>query len=554
MPGWAVLRPIFRHSCENPQLTKKMKAVLQAIAWEVGYKNRLVFLALGALLGLGALLAWNVVRSALGPDWATLVERIVIMTFLISVLLAFAPFTMSESSGGWRMNSMLTRWFALPMPTTCMVFLPLLTACLFIAGLVAAWMPVLNRIAPGLDGPYFIAVLASGQIALSALAWTVPRKPMQFWIGAGILFPVILLLALGPQDSPNTEHFRKGALIPFGYIAVMLCAYTWFAAGRNRCGAWSGEVPFSKFRTIFRFARVSTNRRPYKSAALAMFRTECMPNLVLLTLSWFALVLAVYLWISFVLRESRPDYAFSWRVLPLLGLAMLPILGIVWMAVWSLFTAGDPTAVFRSRLSSFRATLPVSSGFMAGQKLLQLFVGWLVIWLPLALISFAYTAEITGIPTESRDYIQAGLARFMAVGAFLVVGALPLLLLGRFEGFGNFLLVAVCAWALCWAMTSQFRVEPGEQPGWRLNLLIAALSLKFIGALSGTCVGLRQGHTTWRFPVVLYACWILVASGILWGLPLIKFSGWYMALATILLLPLARLAWCPVALAKNRHR
>jgi hypothetical protein len=191
---------------------------------------------------------------------------------------------------------------------------------------------------------------------------------------------------------------------------------------------------------------------------------------------------------------------------------------------------------------------------MAGQKVLQLFVGWLVIWLPLALISFAYSAEITGIPTESRDYIQAGLARFMAVGAFLVVGALPLLLLGRFEGFGNLLLAAVCTWALCWAMATQFKIEPGEQPGWRLNLLIAVLFLKFITALFGTYLGFRQGHTTWRFPVVLYACWILVASGLLWGLPLIKFSGWYMALTTILLLPLARLAWCPVALAKNRHR
>lgn len=73
----------------------------------------------------------------------------------------------------------------------------------------------------------------------------------------------------------------------------------------------------------------------------------------------------------------------------------------------------------------------------------------------------------------------------MAVGAFLLVGALPFLLLGRFEGFGNFLLAAVCTWALCWGITAQFHVEQGEQPGWRSTFLIVALSVKCLTALFG---------------------------------------------------------------------
>lgn len=142
----------------------------------------------------------------------------------------------------------------------------------------------------------------------------------------------------------------------------------------------------------------------------------------------------------------------------------------------------------------------------------------------------------------------------MAVGAFLLVGALPFLLLGRFEGFGNFLLAAVCTWALCWGITAQFHVEQGEQPGWRSTFLIVALSVKCLTALFGAYVGLRQGHTTWRFPIVLIGTWLLIAAALLWGLPTLRVSGWYAGLTTILLIPLARLAWCPVALASNRHR
>jgi hypothetical protein len=532
-----------------------MKAALNAVIWEIFWKNRVVFPALLALLGAGAVSAWTASQAPAGAAWLAPARTLAIMAFLTSVLVGFAPFTLMESSGGWRMNSMITRWFALPMRTAHMVFLPLLAACGFLCLLVLAWKPVLDRLAPGLDAAYSMAVLVVGQMAVNALAWTVPRKPVQFWSGMAVLFPAILLLALLPQDRPHQDQFRRGLLIPLSYAAVALIAFAWVAAGRNRCGAWPGELPLDGLWRRLRGGSGDSGGSPYHGPLTAMFRIDAWPNLRVLGLSWFAVVLALFICVSLEMRDSRrADLAFSLRLLPLIGMAILPVLGMIWMAVWGVLAAGEPAAMFRSRLTAFRATLPVTCGGLAGQRILMLLLGWGIIWLPLVAVSFFHNEALTGIPSENAEVVQTVLARFMAAGAWVLVGALPLFLWGRFEGLPNFLLVAVCFWGLSRGLVDYLPADATNLNGIQRAVLGGLLGVKFLAAGVALTLGIRRGHFTWRFPVWLVAGWVVVLCVLVVVLPTWKSGGLWASLRLALLLPLARLSWCPLAIAANRHR
>lgn len=530
-----------------------MKAAWNAVYWEVLRKNRLVFVALGILLTLGTALAWVSVQAPPGAEWVAAARRLTVMAFLVSILIAYAPFTLMETGGGWRMNSMVTRWFALPMRTGWMVLGPMLVGMLFLGLFVWLWMQPLRKLEPTLNGGYTMAMLTLGLVALNAWAWIVPRKPIQFWAGAGVLFPVMLIVTAAAQDRPHGAEFHAGMLVPLGTIAALLAGFAWFAAARNRCGAWPGEVPLDWLLVLLRGARVMPRTSDFRSSGKAMFATEGWPALRLLAASWLALVAVLFVYVSLVFRESRGGgaYAFSWRVLPLIGLGILPVFGILWMAVWGVFTAGEPSAVFRSRLASFRATLPVTCGQLAAQRIGVLFAGWCVVWVPLVLLSYFPDPDMmASTPAE----IQRALSRLASTGAFTLVGALPVLLLGRFEGFPNFLLASICAWAVTYGVNANLKVLPGEDPGNLWYVMGALLMAKGGVAVWAMRKALKAGHVTWRFPVGLAAGWTAALSLLTIVIPVWKEGGAWAVFSTMLFLPIARLALCPLAIAENRHR
>jgi hypothetical protein len=152
--------------------------------------------------------------------------------------MGFMPFTLMESHGSWRMNSMVTRWFSLPVRTIGLVLVPMAVAGSFLSLLICAWTPLLRMHLRAFDPAYSLVVVVAGVVAVQALAWIVPRRPAQFWPLAGFLFLAALIVALLPQGSPHWDARLPRMSLAAASLLPVLAAVALCAARRNRCGDW----------------------------------------------------------------------------------------------------------------------------------------------------------------------------------------------------------------------------------------------------------------------------------------------------------------------------
>lgn len=527
-----------------------MNAPIRALIWEQFWKNRVVFPALGLLLALGAALTY-----AQTPDvwWATHARRGTVTAFCISLLLGFAPFTLLESSQGWRMNSMITRWFVLPVRTSLLVLAPFLTACLLLAGLIWAWSPILHRLASGFDSTYFLVALLSGAAATQALAWIVPRRPTQFWPLAAIIFVVALLFAIAPQDTAPAQWTARRAEMLCVVALPIPCfaAVAFYAARRNRCGDWPGELRLAWIWLLLLGKRQFP--RQTKSPAAALFWSDTWPVARAFALSWVALALVVIGSQYVQLLMHRPGFVFDFKFFSMVALQVLPLLGVLWLAATGLFLGGEPGAGFSTQLTSFRASLPMGSGALAAQRISTALLVWMAVWVPLLVLSFWFDPELSGAGSEeaTRKMLQV-LAYLLAVSAHVLIGALPLFLWGRLEGFPNMLLCAIVTWAGAWMVAGMIWMDSATHGKW-------AAALVWLGCKLGiSCWALvkswRAGHITWRYAAGVVSGWLVVVALLTFALPVWQYQGIRGLLGMALLIPLARLALCPLALAANRSR
>ena len=238
-------------------------------------------------------------------------------------------------------------------------------------------------------------------------------------------------------------------------------------------------------------------------------------------------------------------------------LDLMPFLGVLWLAGFGLRAGCEPNAGFRTRLSSFRAVLPVTAGTLAGWRIAALMLAWSLVWLPLLGLTPFYDGELKGMPdgrtlAETLSHLRAALAWKMALSAHVLIGALPFLLRGRLEGFPVLLLTSLSCWAWTWVLAGFLGVE--EHTGWRWTMVGALLVLKGGCAIVGLASSWRTGQITWRFPVSLLGGWLLVTGSLIWWLPSWQHGGSWRAAGIALLVPLGRLAFCPWAAAANRIR
>jgi hypothetical protein len=521
-----------------------------ALIWEQVWRNRLVFPALGLLLALGAVLTFSQMpEGSSGPY----LRQAAFVAFLISLLLGYVPFALVESQQGWRMNSMVTRWFVLPVRTSLLVAVPFLVACLVLGGLIWGWSPILHRLSGGeFDTLSFLVVLVTGAAAMQALAWIVPRRPTQFWPLAGILFVLTLLFALAAQDATQRQGRNPGMYAPFAILILCFAVVACYAARRNRCGAWPGEFRVGWILELF-LGRSYRSRREPTAPAGALFWSDSWSMARAVVLSWAMLALLVMglFWTQSLVQ--RPGIPLSFGLFCVAALQTLPIVGLLWLAAAGLFLGTEPGAGFRTRLTSFRATLPVSAGSLAGPRLATALVVWLGIWIPLlALVPF-YTPELAGSPNpDATRELLFVITILMAVSAHVLIGAMPLFLWGRLDGFANLLLCGVVSWGSARWLYGITRSDPSGLEPW-LGPSIW-LGLKLAVCVWALIRAGRAGHITWRFAVGLIVGWMALVTLLTVALPTWEHRGLHGALIIALFIPLARPALCPLALAANRSR
>jgi hypothetical protein len=531
-----------------------MKTPVRALLWEVVWKNRVIYPALLVLLAFGAVSAFLLSGAQPQDTWANQLRGAAFFAFLASLLLGYAPFTLMESNAGWRMNSMTTRWFIRPLRTSALVMIPLVLACGFIILLVGAWAPWLHWIARELDLVYMGLVSIWGVVMLQALAWTIPRKPSQYWVLAALIFLMVLFLMVGPQDQPRWEARRGWWLNVLAGSTLVPAVYSFYAAARNRRGDWLGEIP--SFRSWFWYGGSRGRMWSLKTPTSALFWSDARPLLRAFGWSWTGMVLLLAGWVWFSLSMRNANVRWDWRLVSFAALDLLPPMLVLWMAGCGLYAGGEPNAGFHTQLSSFRGTHPVTAGGLAGVRIAPLFVAWLLAWLLLLVITPWYNGELKGIPERSAQEmllnLRVALAWKMAISAHVGVGALPLFLAGRLQGFPNLLVVALLSWAWTWVLMIFLNVE--GDPGWRWGVLLMLLGLKLAVAASALVRGCRTAQITWRFAACLLTGWLIIATVVIYVLPVYASGGAWAASGLALTLPLARLAACPLAMAANRHR
>jgi hypothetical protein len=530
-----------------------MKNSIQTLLWELTWKNRVVFPVLAFLLVVSGILSFALGQAQPNVWWRNLAINVMLMSFAVSIGLGYALFSLMENHHGWRMNSMITRWFVLPVSTTVLVLLPFMSAIVFMTALAGLWVWLLGRLAEGFDFVYFLLTLVLGVVVMQALAWTVPRRPGQFWTCFLVIVVTSIFMGVAPQEHRDWA-FRRSHWIRNMAIAIpVLALYAWYAAKRLRCGDWAGELPFGMIGRAFAWR--STRKRDFASATGALFWSDALPSLRNFSLSWLAVALGILGYVLMVFHRFRPEAGLSPKMLAFVAIDMLPLFGMFWLAVFGLLVGCEPAMGFRTRMSFYRSTLPLSAGQLAGHRIATLVIAWLMLWLPLMAFAPWYSAEFRGVTGPNPETtVMVDFAWRMALSAQLVAGALPIFLLGRLEGFPNLLLASISAWAVTWLMTGAFKPDPSHP----VQNPVAFISLMLV--LKAACTswalwrGQRQGHISWRFAVGLIAGWAITVSVLVWVFPSWRTEGYYRALLIALMIPLARLALCPLAVAANRHR
>ncbi len=509
-----------------------------------------MFPVLVLLLVLGGGLTWLLAGADPEAGWLRPARRTMLIAFFTSVLLSLAPFTLMESHHGWRMNSMVTRWFVLPVPTSLLVLIPFVAACASVTVFVGIWMLYFNRLFPGLDFLHVFLALLLGVAVMQALAWILPRRPSQFWPLLALWFVGLLMLTVLPLDSPAWEPQRRALRLGAPIAIPLLGGIAYAAARLNRCGRWPGELPLGNL--VSWLLRGQPALPAVKTPAAALFWSDVVPVVRSFAATWWCLVLLLTVLQASMLAARSPAQAMNPAIILQVAAVLMPSLGVLWLTVGGLFLGGEPGTGFRTALSPFRGVRPVSAGTLVTQRVLAAIGLWLLVWIPWLLLHGVQVRLHPQWAAIDLPDLHAAAGRLMAISAHSLVGALPLFLWGRLDGFPNMLLAAMVAWAATWGLASAFPPPTGDALAWRpLGVLLVA---KFGLGLAALLGARRAGHTSWRYGGGLILGWLCALGLLVWALPTWDRQGWW-GLATIaLFLPFARLALAPLALAANRHR
>jgi len=462
------------------------------------------------------------------------------------------------------------RLFVLPVRTSVLIAGPMIQGVLLAVGLWLAWDRLVLRPA-GVELPTWWMPLIAAIVATSqALAWLPFGIPflrilvMVAALTALIRAPAILEL-VGGADYADPEA-RASALAAVA-LSVISLSFVAALAGVGR--ARRGDSPQWYARpSAASVPSASHTDRPFSSAARAQlwYEWRARGRGLCLILGLTAAALAVLGALVERDPERQTNYGFVFLLLP-----------IILAAAWGPY-AGTAGAAARERggLSPFAATRPLSNTTFVAIKFRAAGLAALAAW-AVVLISLALWWTYTGRPPELRSawdraVERYGLARSVVGCAFAAAAAVLLtwraLVVGLCSGLTGRQWIVPAQIILGFLVFlqgmyewSMWNADPARRD--RILALLpwfgAALVLVKFAAVACLAASLRRRDLIDRPTLArLFALWLLAALAIvsllLWLLSAAEAPPESIALAVLLVLPLARPLAAPLAFAWNRHR
>lgn len=525
---------------------------VRALLWEILWKNRIVAPALAGLFGIGVWMISAAIQahSAGLPEQASYYPRsIAMMAFVTSLLLIYAPFTLMEGQSGWRMNSMTSRWFVLPIRTWILVAVPFLLGYACVAIIAGAWWLPLKKYIPLEDFECVLALLCAMMGVVQAVAWATPGKPRQFWICIVLVGYAFLWFVFVRYLHAGIEFNRNQVLTNAMLAIISTWAFAYGFGILTRRGIWPGYFKVPPISSLLPWKRRIPRR--LGGAQSALYWSETVPIWKSFGLSWLGLVIlaAFAIWLKIHNEEIVRKMGNQFIIMTCYN--TLPVLAVAWLSPLAIAAGCASPGVSWTRMSPYLAMQPINSGALVQARLMGILLAWLIVWLPFLIFGPVYQTVQDNpgdMITSSKVYSMLGW--LMVISAHAGIGFLPLLLWGRLEGLPTLILVLLGSLFATWQLAGWLRGGDDYQPA--LWLVGGLLGIKLISAIGFLTYSFRKRQISWKFAIILPLIWLVIGG----ALALVSWRdfGVIRAMAVLILLPLVRPALCPGAVALNRHR
>lgn len=496
---------------------------------------------------------------------AVLIWSVLMMGF--SVLVVFGIFGCAEPSTQRGFTGIPPRKFTLPLPTREFVMWPMTlgAASVFVLYFAWRWLVLPEVLPPAVTVPdvYLSTLLLAGLAAFQAVVWGLPSFPKTRVCFLSVLVLGLICLAALPFIARlDVVADGEWKLSPLEIKTVPVFALVWVfsrwaahaGVHAERHGGWFD--PSRRFEVLDQLRGLMPRTFiQFVSAFHAQFWIEWRRNGRLAVTLW-ALLVAISVVVQIVVRiqmaseEGSQNFKQYSEALP----PIMIIAAIAWAAISGLNLARDGSSK-RLALSSFTATRPVETGSLLAAKLLAGILIWVF---GVAILGVGFLAAVLagGIPNNWPGF--GSTAYVLAISLNIFIGILPLCLSGKIPGFPWSLLPLLLVYGLIMNIMIWFERHQAYHD-WIFILIAWAVFIKLVIAFCGFWIGIKEKIISSSFVAISVLAWLVVTAtlvAVALGALIVDRApdaGWLIPCAAFIV-PIARIAISPLALAKNRHR
>jgi hypothetical protein len=522
-----------------------MKSPSSAITFDFWVRNRWPLISLGLLICACGLLnlVFGVVPHDFGEDEPALVSMSAILMG-ISIFFALGIFACTEFDNSRQGFGFPTRLFLLPIATGHLVALFSLIGAVGVCALYLGWV-YLVFLPMGIAFPigYHLACLTAAVVAFQASVWGLRIVPAIRVVVIGALAFGFLFLIVRPFESQSGKYANQWQVVAW-LLPVLLSAplVSWLALNRERHGTWK--------RASSKDARqrgTSTPSRRLTSPRQALEWIEWRANgRLLVRIALFLIVPGICGGLTMFPQQFHAVTLFANTFfLPLFfcfaGTFIARDCNNGTLKA-SLFTGVMPASVEDVLIAKLRILLAVG--------ILGVFGGILYSW-NLSEAGSDFVLKQAGFEVEA---LYLAILSAPAFTWTCLVGGLPAWLTGRVESVAT--AFAATLGLLLILNLSIFTVLRNK-PQWITAILSISLILKVAAAAVGFKISYQRRLLSPSAIITIISVWIAITSlTSVTGIYFAKEIPWPLSrtiLFGILICPLARIAFCPLALKYNRH-